>query len=224
MKGGDAAELLRDAMVKLASGEFDILLIELCCEPDSELAFAAPPRGLALRITKDADLTNKATKRTLHSIIRFAGKCDVKLHVWVSTPCTAGCPWKHINESRGVATGDPQLTDALIEAVIPLCDHVRRAGGIVTWEWPARNALWKRRDVEALMRRLEAHECAVSTAAAGMKFSVKSVDDQDDGYRYLKKKWIIKTSSTQLAGRLAAFNEVPHVSDDKFNGVQGGDR
>ena len=134
VEGGTSVELLHDAKVKLLTGTFDVLMIELCCEPDSALSKATPSRAIALRITKGSDLVRKETKSMLHALIRCASTMNVLIHVWVSIPCTAGCTWRRINDSKGIVTGDPELTKALIEAAKPVCIHAAKVGGIVSWE------------------------------------------------------------------------------------------
>ena len=99
VKEGSTAELLRDAKLRMASGEFTTLLIELCCERGSMLTACTPAGSLALRITEAEDLSSPSTKRAIHSIIRFAGLMSINVHVWTAILCTAGCKFKAINDS-----------------------------------------------------------------------------------------------------------------------------
>ena len=99
-----------------------MVFIELGCEGDSELSEAARDHCLAVRVTKQYDLTQRGTRGAIHGVIRLCHLYGVEVHVWVSIPCTAGCPWKHINDKLGRPTGDEELTDGLIRAAIPVCD------------------------------------------------------------------------------------------------------
>ena len=87
---GTAKQLVHNTKLKLLSGNFDVLVIEMCCERESEIGCNVPVRALSLRITKDLDLTSKKTKAALHTIIDFAAQVHVPVHIWVSIECTAG--------------------------------------------------------------------------------------------------------------------------------------
>ena len=67
-----------------------MVFMELGCESDSELAEAVREKCLAVRVTKQYDLTRKRTKSAVHGIIRLCDLYGVDLHVWDSIPCTAG--------------------------------------------------------------------------------------------------------------------------------------
>ena len=57
-----------------------------------------------------------------------------------------------------ISTGGPALTDQLIIASIPICEHASRLGGTWSWEWPENNDL---------LNMLGSHEdrSAISTLA-----------------------------------------------------------
>ena len=86
VEGGSSVELLHDAKIKLLTGTFDVLMIELCCEVDSALSKATPSRAIALRVTKGNDLAKKETKSMLHALIRCAASMSVVIHVWGAYP------------------------------------------------------------------------------------------------------------------------------------------
>ena len=50
------------------TGTHEHVLIELCCEPDSELSAAVVDHSIALRVTERDDLASKATKRALQAL------------------------------------------------------------------------------------------------------------------------------------------------------------
>ena len=138
-----------------------MVFIELGCEDDSELSAAVRERCFAVRITQRYDLTQRGTKGAIHGIIQLCHLYGIELHVWVSIPCTAGCPWKHINDKLGRPTGDEKLTESLIRAAVPVCDHAAKIGGSFSWEWPKGNLLWKDERVTALVARRKAETCLV---------------------------------------------------------------
>jgi hypothetical protein len=82
---------LSTAGEQLRSGKFEGCLLEVCCAVESELARCVPERWLAIRITTSTDVTKRGTKRMIHELIRLCVKLGVRLHTWVSVPCTAGC-------------------------------------------------------------------------------------------------------------------------------------
>ena len=156
------------------SMSYDTVLFEFCCEETSELSQNVGHRALSIRITQGVDATSSATKKAIHHIIRVAAHLKIAVHGWVSVPCTAGCPWARVNNSLGVQTGDPELTDDLIVTALAVCRHIDSVGGYVHWEWPQGNALWNRDDVQQFLHKIGAAKTPVSTAAAGMNFRTKS--------------------------------------------------
>ena len=53
----------------------------------------------------------------------------MKILVWVATPFTSGCPWKHINSAKVFVTGDPALSSRLIKHASKVCRLARLLGG-----------------------------------------------------------------------------------------------
>ena len=154
----------------------------------------------------------------LHALIRCASSVHIRIHVWVSIPCTAGCRWRWINESKGFSTGDPTLTRELVDAAIPVCTHVAKVGGLVSWEWSSTSELWQDMpDVDAMLRKIGVVPCTVSTAAVGMCFEVSQAKLK----KYLKKKWLIKTTSLELQKRLEPYEDVPNLPKDAFVECRG---
>ena len=104
---------MKNAKEILSQGGIDQLLIELCATNSSQLTQTVPPRAAAIRITETADLTNDKTLRVVRDVIRYAAALYIKVITWTSTPCTAGCPWRHVNRKMEIHTGDAALTDTL---------------------------------------------------------------------------------------------------------------
>ena len=114
--GSTTAELLADAKTLLQKGSpnrclrgVDTLLIEFCASADSELTKNVSYGFASLRITDKEDFTRARTLDAILQIICIARKNDVKVKVWVATPCTSGCPWSHVNIAKGFTTGDKAL-------------------------------------------------------------------------------------------------------------------
>ena len=79
-----------------------LLALELCCQERSAFATTVPESVLCVGITELEDLTHRETKREIHALIELAKILDVKVHVWVSVPCTAGCRWRYINLRKNI--------------------------------------------------------------------------------------------------------------------------
>ena len=137
-------------------------------------------------------------------------------------PCTAGCPWRSINDKLGRPTGDPELTQLLIKVAVSICHHASKIGGTFSWEWPHGNLLWKDELVLELVARRKAQRCLASTAALGMKFPIKR-ESQDDNVEtkyahtmLLKKQWEIATTYKGVAQALARYEAVPTAEEGEI--------
>ena len=82
--------------------------------------------------------------------MRVAHARCVTNQVWASTPCTSGCPWRHVNNALGRKTRDEELSDILIQHAARICKFVRVLGGHYAWEWPERCELWQDKRIRAL--------------------------------------------------------------------------
>ena len=65
-----------------------MLLVELCCEPDSTLGQRAPDGCMVLRVTAAVGLTDPATRRALHQLLSQCVAAVARaplysLHSWV---------------------------------------------------------------------------------------------------------------------------------------------
>ena len=115
---------------------------ELCASEDYEFTKQAPYRSAALRITGKEDLTLSSIEKAITSIMRISHKKCIKIHVWASTPCTSGCPWRTIYNAVSRKAGDQKLINTLIQHATRLCKLACVLGGPYTWEWPEKCELW----------------------------------------------------------------------------------
>ena len=115
--------LVQQARSLIMSGTHGHVFLELCCASDSELAAAAVEHSVAIRVTSSEDLQLASTRCALHRLLRICKAYDVVVEVWVSIPCTAGTPFRRINEKRGAETGDLSMTYKLLVAAVGLCRH-----------------------------------------------------------------------------------------------------
>ena len=134
------------------------------------LAAAVVEHSVAIRVTSSEDLQLTSTRRALHRLLRICKAYDVVVDIWVSIPCTAGTPFRRINEKRGAETGNLAMTYKLVVAAVGLCRHAVRIGGGFSWEWSNGNELWDLVVVKNLFARCGSSSCLVSTAAVGQQF------------------------------------------------------
>ena len=118
------------------SGTHGHVFMELCCASDSELAAAVVEHSVAIRVTSFEDLQLVSTRRALHHLLRICKAYDVVVNIWISIPCTAGTPFRRINDKLGAEaeTGDLALTYKLVVAAVGLCRHDVRTGDGFSWK------------------------------------------------------------------------------------------
>ena len=164
------------------SGSHEHVFLELCCASDSELAAAVVEHSVAIRATSSEDLQLTITQRALHRLLRICIAYDVVVDLWFSIPCTAGTPFKWVNEKLGAETGDLALTCKLVGAPVGLCRHAVRSGDGFNWKWSNGNELWNLEVVRNLFARCGSSSCLVPTAAVGQQFV-----DREEGVFYVRR-------------------------------------
>ena len=159
---------------------------------------------MAIRVTSFEDLRLVSTRRALHRLLRICKAYDVVVDIWVSIPCTAGTPFRRINEKLGAETGDLAMTYKLVVAAVGLCRHAVRIGGGSCWEWSNGSGLWDLVVVRNLFARCGSSSCLVSTAAVGHQFV-----DRVGSVFCVKKKWKIVTMQPRLIEVMAPYARIP---------------
>ena len=208
--------LVQQARALIMSGTHGHVFLELCCASDSELAAAVAEHSVAIRVTSSEDLQLASTRHALHRLLRICKAFDVVVDIWVSIPCTAGTPFRRINEKRGAETGDFAMTYKLVVAAVGLCRHAVRIGGGFSWEWSNGNELWDSVVVRNLFARWGSSSFLVSTAAVGQQFV-----DCEGGVFYVKKKWKIVTTRPRLIEVMALYARIPkHLGPAEARSLQ----
>lgn len=198
---GSIADLAYLAKQKLFKGHYNKLFIELCCESGSVLSESVCGRALAIRITKEDDMSRKDMAKALHGIIRTARHLGIEVHACVSIPCIAGCPWRYVNASKERETGDPILIKKLIDVAEGLVKHTLTAGGQVYWESAKTSSLWKEHSIDEFLDSKGCKEVDVSIAAVGMRFVViirRRLSTRSGAYARQRKLSLITSSRSQL--------------------------
>ena len=116
--------LVQQARALIISSTHGHVFLELCCASDSELVAPMVEHSMAIRVTSSEDLQLASTRRALHRLLRICNVYDVVVDIWVSIPCTAGTPFRRINdnEKRGAETGDLAMTYKLVVAPLGCAD------------------------------------------------------------------------------------------------------
>ena len=187
------------------------MFLELCCDSDSELAAVKVEHSVAIRVTYIEDLQLVSTRRAPHRLLRICKAYDVVVDIWVSIPCTAGTPFRRINEKLGAETGDLAMTYKLMDAAVGLCRHAVRIGGGFSWEWSNGNELWKLVVVRNLFARCGSSSCLVLIAAVGQKFV-----DREGGVFHVKMVEMFKKVTG--AAHVHVFHHQLRATKDNADG------
>ena len=209
--------LVQQARTQIMSGIHGHVFLELRCASDSELAAAVVEHSVAIRVTSFEDLQLVSTRRALRHLLRICKAYDVVVDIWVSIPCTAGTPFRRINEKLGAETGDLAMTYKLVVAAVGLRRRAVRIGDGFSWKWSNGNELWKLVVVRNLFARCGSSSCLVSTAAVGQQFV-----DREGGVFCVKKKWKIVTTRPMLIEVMAPYARIPkHLGPEDFRPCGG---
>ena len=174
----------RDACVEtLVQQARTLFMSDIHGASDSEMVAVVVEHSVAIRVTSFEDLQLVSTLRVLHRLLRICKACDVVVDIWVSIPCTAGTPFRRINEKLGAETDDIAMTYKLVVAAVGLRRRAVRIGDGFSWKCSNGNEPWKLVVVRNLFARCGSSSCLVSTAAVGQQFV-----DREGGVFYVKKK------------------------------------
>ena len=202
--------------VKGGAGGFNQLLIELCCADDSMLTGKVPRGCAAIRIPELLDLTSIKTYKVLKTIIRHASLLEIEVVVWNAVPCTAGCPWRHVNQKRGITTGNIKLKNSLISKCVALSMLARKTGGKFVWEWPSRCDLWKDYRVREVTGLKGGRFVDVASAAVDWHFV-----GTDGSKKYLRKKWRLFTTDPRVAKSFEQYSHDAHAETRDYVQCRG---
>ena len=108
-----------------------------------------------VRLSKDGlNVQDPRIAEQLHSQLHDTSK----KHLWVSLPCTSGCPWHRIGLALHGASYRKKHAKEIAESRAlfkQFAQHARTAldnGHDVTFEWPRYSDSWKRKDVQEFFR------------------------------------------------------------------------
>ena len=183
---------------RLAEGRIQLLVLELCCEPGSALSVACSGKRKAayFGVDKGIDLLKRNTFRLIREILKvFESDKNVGVFVHLSTPCTAGCGFRHINSKRQgfLKHWREQIRIHKVSwrRIRSLFSAYRgHTKLLLTHEWPARSDLWKESVFQSTAKALGLeHGCIVDRC-------------QFDG---AFKRWWFASNSSQAVWELSAY-------------------
>ena len=162
--------LVQQARAPILSSTHGRVFLELCYASDSELASVVVEHSVVIRVTSFEDFQLTSMRPVLHRLLMICKACDVVANVWVPIPCTAGTPFRRINEKLGSEVGDIAMTYKLVVAAVVLRRCAVRIGDGFSWKCRNGNELWNLVDVRNLFSRCGSPTCLVSTAVVRQQF------------------------------------------------------
>ena len=110
-----------------------------------------------------------------------------------SLPCTAGCPWWHINERRpqGKQRRREHLQQfrRILAAWLPVAREIMASDGSIVWEWPRGCSLWRDPAVVAIIKKFGLTPALFDGCAYGLR----SESGQNKGLP-IHKPWTLATN------------------------------
>ena len=129
----------------LGPKEATATIVEFCCGKRSRMGhdYGHADQWKRIRLTIEDDLTTEAGIRRAEKMIREACKVHDprKILLWVSIPCTGGCPWQRINKIKSPSTRTKierciAIMKSLWASMTRVASHLLDQGGGIAIEWP----------------------------------------------------------------------------------------
>ena len=144
----------------------------------------AVEQSVVIRVTSFEDVQLTSRRPALHRLLMICKAYEayeVVANIWVSIPCTAGAPFRRINEKLGAETGDQAMAYKLEVAAVGVCRHAVGSGGGFSWNWSNDIELWDSTIVRNLFAKCGSSSCLVSTTVVEQQFV-----DREGGVFYVK--------------------------------------
>ena len=172
--------------------QFSRLMIEVCCGSTSilgEVAKEKYPECEVLRITKNEDLNNVDTRKSILSKAKSHAAVSKPILVWASLPCTGGSTWSHLNltieGNRERVLAARKLFTKLWASFVDLSCGLDRIGVQYAIEWPKNCVYWSWDRIRKWLKSHELPEVTFDGCRLGLKESHGTP---------VKKPWRIATS------------------------------
>ena len=212
----------REAGVKLVAGKAKFVVFELCCEAESALALACEgKRDVAyFGVTKEVNLSSRKTFSLIRKLLGviLAESSELLVFAHLSTPCTAGCGFRHVNLRKIPGLAEKwrkqlkmhKMTWKVLKDLFrQYSEHSRL---LLTHEWPRGSSLW--------------HEDVFKKASRDLKLFQGCVVDRccfEKGEKRYFKRWWFVSNSTSWVREFSGYecsNDHEHVKQaSKASGV-----
>ena len=169
----------------------DRYLIECCTSEESRLgAIRYTEDGCKVdRITIKHDFTTEASLKKSIEAAKRAAEEGYYLALWGSLPCTAGCPWQHLNKRHRTARKKIAQHMVIFRKLITnfhvLAATVHELGGDVHFEWPKGCTLWRHPQVTKMVHSLAMNTVNFDGCALNMRSSRGGL---------IRKPWTLATT------------------------------
>lgn len=178
-------------------------LVEFCAFLDSLLSSTRNHKGKCRCIIIDEDIDGRSHKTVdlLRFVFNHVGK---RVALWGSLPCTGGCTWNYINgmtpEGKAKIEEHIILMTQLLKNFIWAARQVKKANGIICFEWPRKCTYWKRDDIQNMINELNLKP----THFDGCAFGLKSIRKGRE-HMFLKKPWTVYSNSDEIHAILSKY-------------------
>ena len=152
-----------EGATKVANHRVDLIVIELFCQAGSAISIACEKahRAAYFGVTKNVDFLSYNCMGSLLELLKSLGnRSSVKVWCHISTPCTAGCGFRHINMRR--ETFLPKWREQIAQHVKAwnrilklFAPHTENPRLLLSQEWPERTDLWYEESYTRVARRLK---------------------------------------------------------------------
>ena len=192
-------------------------MFEFACSPNSSMGNVFKDLDIPhVRLAKEyIDLESAVADEQLAYQL---SQC-VRPNLWAAIPCVSGSPWQRLNLHRLGKPFKKKLEEKVKQSKVMFskfalhAEHVLKAGGSVTFEWPRDCEGWQRPDVAEFFGR---HKDVFH----GVSFHGCAVGLTDENGSPIKKPWHIKTTSKALAEAFAD-RQCPHTKSEKHTPAAG---
>lgn len=189
------------------------VLIEYCCEEDSELCkpkYTHTENGTirAIRLTERTDMTtNKGLEYALSIVQRYK---HLPIWLWSSIPCTGGSSIQALNKRRPKHRHNIEAHNRIFKRlhqnlmVLARETLLHSVEGHFTFEWPKSNTWWRRPEIRKMLTAFNMQ----STTFDGCALGVVSENNKP-----MLKPWRLASTSIPLLTMFAPF-QCPNKSHE----------
>ena len=152
-----------EGATKVANNRVDLIVIELFCQAGSAISIACEKahRAAYFGVTKNVDFLSYNCMGSLLELLKSLGnRSSLKVWCHISTPCTAGCGFRHINMRR--ETFLPKWREQITQHVKAwnrilklFAPHTENPRLLLSQEWPERTDLWYEESYARVARQLK---------------------------------------------------------------------